>query len=202
MNRATQLTLVRLLIAPLFALAFVKGYPSSPAWLWVALVVLFMSELTDVLDGRVARRHGQVTDFGKVFDPVSDSLARLTAFVTFMSCGIIPLWMFLVFLYRDLLMSLLRIVCASQGTVVAARRSGKAKAVLQAGAILGVVVLAILQAYRVQAVPPTLWGYHPGFWLIVIPAVFTVLSVLDYVVPNWHAITSGMEPTSESRKSL
>ena len=199
MNAAIVLTSTRLVLAPLFAWTFVTGYGGRPqvAWLWAAVAVAVLSEFTDAIDGMVARGQGLVTDFGKVLDPSADSLARLTAFISFMVCGIIPLWMFLVFMYRELLMGLLRVVCASRGTVLAARRSGKFKAIVQAAAILAVLVVCLLDAYGVEGARTWVLGRHLGFWIVAVPAVVTALSFLDYVIPNWHAILAMAEPRAK-----
>jgi CDP-diacylglycerol---glycerol-3-phosphate 3-phosphatidyltransferase len=160
------------------------------------VALLIASELTDAVDGAVARSRNQVTDFGKVFDPVADSISRLTAILSFLVCSILPLWLFLVFFYRDSLLSLLRIVCASRGTVLAARTSGKAKAVLQAAGIFSVLAIVLVRIYDPSLIPSALWGFHPGFWVMLIPALVTVLSVFDYVAPNRQAIADRMRPQS------
>jgi CDP-diacylglycerol--glycerol-3-phosphate 3-phosphatidyltransferase len=195
MNPATILTLSRVLIAPIFAYVFISGYGSgTTAWIWIALGLTGLIELTDLLDGRVARSRGEVTDFGKVFDPVADSLSRQTVFISFMVSGIIPLWMYLIFFYRDAFMQLLRIVCASSGIVLAARQSGKIKAVLQGIGSFGVLFVILLQVYHIDWIPERILGFHPGFWILLFPAVFTLLSVIDYVVPNAKLIEKMMQP--------
>ena len=195
MNPATILTLSRVLIAPIFAYVFISGYGSgTTAWIWIALGLTGLIELTDLLDGRVARSRGEVTDFGKVFDPVADSLSRQTVFISFMVSGIIPLWMYLIFFYRDAFMQLLRIVCASSGIVLAARKSGKIKAVLQGIGSFGVLFVILLQVYHTGLIPERIVGFHPGFWILLFPAIFTLLSVIDYVVPNAKLIEKMMQP--------
>jgi CDP-diacylglycerol--glycerol-3-phosphate 3-phosphatidyltransferase len=186
MNSATIVTLSRVAIAPVFAYVFITGFTGArtAVWIWTCVSLAFLIELTDILDGRIARALNQVTDFGKVCDPVADSLSRQTVFISFMVVGIIPWWLYLVFFYRDAFLQLLRITCASGGLVLAARRSGKLKAVLQGMGTFGVLAVVALQVYRVPWMPAALWGFHPGFWVMVIPAVFTLLSVADYVAPN------------------
>ena len=197
MNPAILLTASRVIIAPVFAFFFITGFHNDPArsaWIWICLLLAGLIELSDLLDGRVARARGQVTDFGKVFDPVADSLSRQTVFISFMVCGIIPLWMYLIFFYRDALMQLLRIVCASSGVVLAARQSGKVKAVLQGIATFGVLAVVLLQVYGVAWMPRKIWGFHPGFWVMVVPALFTFLSIFDYIIPNRSLIVKMMTP--------
>jgi CDP-diacylglycerol---glycerol-3-phosphate 3-phosphatidyltransferase len=186
MNAAVIVTLSRVFIAPVFAYFFISGFTHTRAavWIWICALLALLIEVTDVIDGRIARARHQVTDFGKVFDPVADSLSRQTIFISFMVAGIIPWWLYLVFFYRDAFLQLLRIICASGGLVLAARQSGKLKAVLQGMGTFGVLIVVALQLYHVPWMPSRLWGFHPGFWVMVIPAVVTLLSVADYVIPN------------------
>jgi CDP-diacylglycerol---glycerol-3-phosphate 3-phosphatidyltransferase len=194
MNLATMVTISRVVIAPVFAYFFITGYSGAhSAWIWVCVFLALLIEITDMVDGRIARARDEVTDFGKVVDPVADSLSRQTIFISFMVAGIIPWWLYLVFFYRDAFLQLLRITCASGGLVLAARQSGKLKAVLQGMGTFGVLAVVALQAYRVPWMPARLWGFHPGFWVMVIPAVFTLLSVADYVIPNGGMIKKMME---------
>ncbi|HLV31891.1 MAG TPA: CDP-alcohol phosphatidyltransferase family protein [Chitinispirillaceae bacterium] len=184
MNVATMLTASRIVIAPVFAFFFITGYQNNNIGLiWIAAVLAIMIEITDLFDGRIARGRNEVTDFGKVFDPVADSVSRQTIFISFMVSGIIPLWMYLLFFYRDAFMQLLRIICASSGVVLAARKSGKAKAVLQGAGAFCVIFIVILELHDIP-LPESILGYHLGFWILLIPAIFTLLSIFDYIVPN------------------
>jgi CDP-diacylglycerol--glycerol-3-phosphate 3-phosphatidyltransferase len=196
-----MLTASRLAVAPVFAYAFIIGYFGSDrqggslGWIYVCFGLAVLIELSDLLDGTVARARKEVTDFGKVFDPIADSVSRQTVFISFMITGIIPLWMYLIFFYRDAFMQLLRIVCASSGVVLAARKSGKLKAVLQGiatFAVLGTVLLEFGGAAPWQA-GSGVWGRHPGFWVMLVPAVYTLLSVIDYIIPNRALIARMME---------
>jgi CDP-diacylglycerol--glycerol-3-phosphate 3-phosphatidyltransferase len=196
MNTATKLTLSRIIIAPAFAAVFISGerHPGATSWIFICAGLALLIELSDAFDGHLARSSGQVTDFGKVFDPVADSLSRQTIFLSFLVTGIIPWWLFIIFFYRDAFLQLLRIVCASGGVVLAARKSGKLKAVLQGIGTFGVLAVLALQAYHVSWMPEKLWGFHPGFWVMVIPAIYTLVSVIDYIVPNVGMIKKMMVP--------
>ncbi|MBD3420366.1 MAG: hypothetical protein GF398_09645 [Chitinivibrionales bacterium] len=194
MNPATLLTLSRLLWGPLFAACFVTAFssPATAMWLWLALAAAGLIELTDFLDGRIARARKEVTNFGKLVDPMSDSLSRTTIFLSFLLTDIIPLWMFLIFMYRDSFMATLRIMIAKSGTVQAAKMSGKLKAGLQAVGTFAVLGVCLASAYKIAAVPHRLWGFHPGFWIMLTPAAFTALSFFDYFVPAWPVVRSMM----------
>jgi CDP-diacylglycerol---glycerol-3-phosphate 3-phosphatidyltransferase len=191
-NLAIALTMSRILIAPFFAFFFVRSFHAeSPVLLlWISVGLAALIELTDALDGRVARARNQVSDFGKLLDPMADSLSRQTIFLSFMICAsrIIPLWMFLLFLYRDAVLSILRMMCAYHGTVLAARQMGKLKAVVQAVGAFTVLALCLGIAYHVPWIPLLVWGRHPGFWVMCVPAAVTVLSIYDYVVSNWNVV--------------
>jgi CDP-diacylglycerol--glycerol-3-phosphate 3-phosphatidyltransferase len=191
-NLAIALTLSRILIAPVFAFFFVRSFhAASPAlWLWIAIGMAALIELSDALDGFVARSRNQVSDFGKLLDPMADSLSRQTIFLSFMVCAdhIIPLWMFLLFLYRDAVLSILRTMCAYHGTVLAARRAGKLKAVVQAVGAFAVLFLCLGISCKVPWIPRSVWGRHPGFWVMLVPAAVTVLSVYDYIASNWRVV--------------
>lgn len=193
MPPAIAVTFLRLLFAPLFAYFFIKSVRPAlatpdPFWLWAAVTCVVLIEASDAVDGVLARARNEVTRLGKVFDPICDSISRQTIFISFMVVGIIPLWLYLVFMYRDAALSLIRIMCALDGTVIAARFSGKLKAILQATGTFLVLLVLALHAHGVEAVPTKLWGRHPGFWIMLFPAVFTFLSMFDYLVPNWHIL--------------
>jgi len=194
MNIATILTASRVAIAPVFALAFIRGYASpGVSWIYLCAALAALIELSDLFDGMTARARGEVTDFGKVFDPVADSVSRQTVFISFMVTGIIPFWMYLVFFYRDAFMQLLRIVCASSGVVLAARKSGKLKAVLQGVATFCVLAILLAQRCGTEWMPESVWGRHPGFWVMLAVAAYTLLSVIDYIIPNRALIAKMMK---------
>jgi CDP-diacylglycerol--glycerol-3-phosphate 3-phosphatidyltransferase len=192
MNPAIALTFSRIIIAPFFAMAFIESFnaDSPEIGLWISVVLAGFIEFSDAFDGRLARARNQVTDFGKLFDPAADSISRQTIFLSFMVCKphIIPLWMFLIFLYRDAFLSVLRMWCAYRGIVLAARRAGKLKAVVQAVGAFLVLSVCLLHAYHCSWMPHIVWGRHPGFWIMLVPAIVTVLSIYDYVISNWQSM--------------
>jgi CDP-diacylglycerol--glycerol-3-phosphate 3-phosphatidyltransferase len=134
------LTLFRLLVAPLF-LFFYSGYISTNiALLLIALLV--MAEVSDLLDGYLARKWGQVTDLGKILDPFADSLYRVTVLLSLTLPPVsLPVYLILIFFYRDSSISTLRTVVALKGVALHARLSGKIKAVLQGSTILAISVM-------------------------------------------------------------
>lgn len=126
-----MVTSIRIVLAPIFYLIFTTSMTdgtiaTGPA---LALVALFLiMEISDGLDGYVARRTGTVSDFGKLFDPFADSLARLTYFLAFVFTGLMPGWVFILVLYRDLGVAFVRTLAMKKGVAMAAQLSGKIKA--------------------------------------------------------------------------
>lgn len=195
MNLAVFFTASRIFVAPVFAFFFIRGYRlESPLLIWAAVGCAVLIELSDMFDGMIARARSQVTDFGKVFDPVADSLSRQTVFISFLMTGIIPLWIYLIFFYRDALMQLMRIICATNGLVLAARQSGKIKAVLQAFASFVVMAIVLANMYGISWVPRTAGGVHTGFWVVLGAALFTVLSAFDYIFAHNDIIRKMLQP--------
>ncbi len=146
------LTLLRLVSAPVFlALFFGLRGMCSPEEQWLrlvlCLVLVIFSEISDGLDGYFARKYKQVSDFGKLMDPYADSAFRLTVLFSFAGSvhKWVPLWMVVVLLYRDLFTSVVRIFAMKRGVVIAARVSGKLKAISQATAIIAILTAAVLQ---------------------------------------------------------
>jgi CDP-diacylglycerol---glycerol-3-phosphate 3-phosphatidyltransferase len=186
MTLANILTLLRIFLSPIFVIVFLQeGF-----WPKVfSLLIVITSELTDGFDGYLARSRGEVTDFGKLLDPLADSISRITVFVAFMAVGLIPWWMVLVFVYRDSLISTMRTVCAYRGEVIAARSSGKIKAIIQATAII-----TILSARIAKDLFPDIFSQlfveQLSWWLILTAAVYTFYSLFEYLYANKHVVIS------------
>lgn len=148
MNLPNKLTVSRMVMAPLLFVAF-----QIPLWLdssWqtfsiIAVLVLFvLIEATDLLDGIIARRCHLVTDLGKVMDPFADTFSRLTYFVCLSSVGIMPLWTFVIIVWREFSIVFLRMLMMGKGVAVPANIWGKSKAVLYAiSAVFGFMFIAI-----------------------------------------------------------
>ncbi len=122
------LTVGRIGLAPVLFLLFRLAERQNP-WLLVPVWAVFLViEMSDLLDGYLARRWNQESELGKVLDPLADTLCRLTYFIALAGAGILPLWMLLVLVYRDFGVAYIRVVVSRQGVMMAARISGKLKA--------------------------------------------------------------------------
>lgn len=176
MGLANRITAFRIALAPVFAAVFALWQQARQSELLIVLWVVFIvSETTDVLDGWVARRLGETSPLGKLLDPFSDVLSRLTVFLCLLLVGLAPLWFFLVVLYRELSMTFLRTLSAQRGVVVAASSGGKLKAWLYFFASL---------AGLAQLTWPQVLGADLAFWvlqgLFAVAALASALSFAQY----------------------
>ncbi|MCF7928497.1 MAG: CDP-diacylglycerol--glycerol-3-phosphate 3-phosphatidyltransferase [Spirochaetales bacterium] len=176
-------TSIRIALSPVFFAVFVivmrgDSFGGIPALivLWVLFILI---EISDVLDGYLARRLNQVSDIGKVLDPFSDIISRMTYFLCFMLYGILPAWVFLVLIYREFGMTFYRMLKMSSGIAVAARWSGKVKAVMFAlTGVWGLVVVSFDElGFSAQF---TTWPRVVMLVLAFLSVGFSVLSFLEY----------------------
>ncbi len=183
MNLADKLTASRLLMAPLFFIVYIWGSTIglSPVVSVVVLWSLFiLIELSDLLDGAAARKMNTVSGFGKLFDPFADVFARLTYFVCFSYTGIMPLWIFIIIIYREFSQLFLRQLLAEKGVAMGARPGGKTKAVFYM--IAGAVSL-VLWSFRSLSVFKGIDSSLQLFVFILycVAAALSVGSFLDYI---------------------
>ncbi|PHS23020.1 MAG: CDP-diacylglycerol--glycerol-3-phosphate 3-phosphatidyltransferase [Robiginitomaculum sp.] len=160
------LTLSRVVLG--FGIYYLLTTGSPLLWLVVALAIV--SEVSDVLDGALARKMGLSSGLGQALDPLCDSLYRLTVFMAFAAAGWMPLWLVFPFLFRDIIVSYARIMAASRGVSIGARLSGKIKAVIQ-----GVVQIAVVLAHIFGLADTVTLA------LVGIAAAMTLYSLFDYV---------------------
>ncbi len=191
MNLPNKLTVTRLVLAPIFFVAFflpemVSGI--NPVVYALVLVVLYaVMELTDLLDGKIARGRGLVTDLGKVLDPFSDVICHLTFFTCLLTVGIMPVWAYILILWREFTQSFTRMLMMGKGKAMAANIFGKAKTVLYAFTCVCGFALRIC----------TLLGVDADF-LSIFGTVLTVLfglaafaSVMSYAIYAKNIVKSG-----------
>ena len=124
MNTANKLTMIRVILIPVFLIVLYIGFPGSN---YVALGIFVLASITDFVDGQVARRCNQVTDFGKFMDPLADKVLVLAAMIWFVQTGTIPAWAVIIVVAREMAVSGMRLIAAADGRVIAAGKSGKVK---------------------------------------------------------------------------
>lgn len=185
MTIAHTLTFFRIFISPIFFLIYIEhdAFGISATTLpYVLLALLSVSELSDALDGFLARRYNQVTDFGKLMDPMADSIYRISIFLTFTQPPVsIPLPLIFVFIYRDSVISYLRTICALKGFTLAARTSGKIKAILQA--IAAFIVLIMMIPHSLKLITTSTLS-SISTWAIGLVAIYTVIAAIEYLYAN------------------
>jgi CDP-diacylglycerol--glycerol-3-phosphate 3-phosphatidyltransferase/cardiolipin synthase len=167
MNLPNKLTVLRVLLVPVFIVLFYfEKY-------LIADAVFAVASLTDMLDGQIARSRGLITNFGKLMDPLADKILTTSAFVCFVAGGIVPAWMLIVILAREFAVTGLRGVAAAEGKVIAADMTGKVKTVLQMVSII-ILLLAL-------ALPGYAYIMYAGIAVLWAAVAMTIVSGVRYV---------------------
>lgn len=174
MTTASKITLVRVACIPVYMVFMYLSGGEPNAWMWAALAVFIGASLTDYVDGQIARRHNQVSDFGKFLDPLADKLLVISAMVMFCEWGRMPAWALMIVLTREFAVTGLRLIAVDKGTVIAAGWSGKVKT---ASTMIGLCAL--------MAFPTVLWLNWAVIGVIV---VTTVYSGAEYFIQNWKCL--------------
>ncbi len=182
---ANYLTFIRILISPIFLFVYLEHetlHISLVALPYILLFLLGVSELSDACDGYFARKYDEVTDLGKILDPMADSIYRISIFLTFTLPPVsLPLGLILIFLYRDSIVSTLRTICALKGFALAARFSGKLKAAIQGFA--GFIIIILLVPYSLGQLSEKTLGLVSTI-IVTVTGVYTIFSGFDYIYAN------------------
>lgn len=175
MTLASKITLVRVAFIPVFMVFMYLSGGEANSWqLWVSLAIFVIASLTDYVDGQIARKYDQITDFGKFLDPLADKLLTIAAMTMFCEWKIFPAWALMVVLTREFAVTGLRLVAVGKGKVIAAGWSGKVKT---ASTMIG---LCVMMAFPQLSV---LNGI-----IIGIIVVTTVYSGVEYFAQNWNCL--------------
>ncbi len=174
MNTANKITLLRIILVPVFMALFLID---SFAFRMAALAVFVIASISDAADGYIARHYNQITTFGKFIDPIADKLLVTAAFVVLLYYDRMSPWALIIVLAREFIVTGLRLVAVSEGKVIAASMWGKAKTVSQMIAI----IVAIALMNNILPADISLMVTHILIW---ISALLTVISGVDYLVKN------------------
>ena len=175
------ITSIRLVLAPV---ALYLQQTNSTASLMICIAVMTVAELSDTWDGRQARRYGMVTKFGKLYDPMCDSIFHQMLFIGLLASHSVPLLPVVIIVARDLIISYVRVINGLNGVAFGARLSGKFKTSVQ-GIALFLIILSLLAAH---------FGLPSGIAILIaaavawIAAAATLVSMVDYLFVNWHLI--------------
>ena len=174
MTTASKITLVRVAMIPVFLVLMYMSGGQSGLWLWLALGVFILASLTDYVDGQIARKYNQVSDFGKFLDPLADKLLTIAAMCMFCEWGKFPAWALMTVLTREFAVTGLRLVAVQNGTVIAAGWSGKVKT---ASTMVGLCVLMAMPQVEIL-----------NTIVIVMIVATTLYSGVEYFVQNWACL--------------
>ena len=178
MNLPNKLTMARVIMIPFFVFFLLWQNGENYTFRMIALALFIIASLTDLLDGKIARKYGLVTNFGKFMDPLADKLLVCSALICLIQLGQLPAWVVIVIISREFIISGFRLVAADNGIVIAASYWGKFKTVFQMTA----VVLLIFNIPALSVLTSAV------LWIAVI---LTVVSLVDYVAKNIKVLTEG-----------
>lgn len=174
MTLASKITLIRVAFIPAYMVLMYLSGGQPGLWMWLALAVFIIASLTDYVDGQIARKCNQVSDFGKFLDPLADKLLTIAAMTVFCQWGMMPAWALMIVLTREFAVTGLRLVAVGKGKVIAAGWSGKIKT---ASTMIGLCVL--------MAFPTVSWLAIAVNTVIVLT---TVYSGVEYFIQNWNCL--------------
>ena len=190
MNLPNKLTVVRIILVPFFVASMLIDFPLHSL---VALILFAAASVTDMLDGKIARKRDLITDFGKFADPLADKILVLSALLCFVQLGLCDCVAVIILLFREFTVTSIRLIAAAKGKVVAANIWGKVKTVVQMVSLICILVMQIvLELVSFFApVPDVLQTvfFGIGEGMIWVSTFFAVLSGVIYVAQNKHFIS-------------
>lgn len=174
MTTASKITLVRVVFIPVYMVLMYLSGPQAGPWMFAALGVFILASITDFIDGQIARKYNQVSDFGKFLDPLADKLLTIAAMVVFCQWDMFPAWALMIVLTREFAVTGLRLVAVGKGKVIAAGWSGKVKT---ASTMIGLCVMMAFPG--IQAL---------NMLVVTVTVVTTVYSGVEYFIKNWNCL--------------
>ena len=174
MTTASKITLIRVAMIPAYMVTMYLSGGAAGAWMLLSLVIFIVASLTDFIDGHIARKYHQVSDFGKFLDPLADKLLTIACMCMMCEWSMMPAWALMIVLTREFAVTGLRLVAVQNGTVIAAGWSGKVKT---ASTMVGLCF--------VMAFPTVSWLVTFVVWMIV---ATTLYSGIEYFVQNWKCL--------------
>mgnify|MGYP000572589562 FL=1 len=178
MNLPNKLTILRVIMIPFFVLALLYNGGENQTLRYVAAAIFIIASLTDMLDGKIARKYNLVTNFGKFMDPLADKLLVCSALICLVELKELPAWMVIVIISREFIISGFRLVASDNGVVIAASYWGKFKTTFQ---MIAVVLLIV-------GIPALSMVTTAVVWIAL---VLTVISLVDYIAKNVNVLKEG-----------
>lgn len=174
MTTASKITLVRVFLIPALLAAMYLSGGVWGIWMGISLFLFIFASVTDYIDGQIARKCNQVSDFGKFLDPLADKLLTIAVMTMFCEWGRLPAWALMIVLTREFAVTGLRLVAVGKGTVIAAGWSGKVKT---ASTMVGLCVMMVFPGVALL-----------NALVIAVIVVTTVYSGTEYFVKNWKCL--------------
>lgn len=174
MNLPNKLTVMRVIMVPFFVVLMlvpICGQPCEGWCKWVALALFIIASLTDLVDGRLARKYGLVTNFGKFMDPLADKLLVCSALICLVELGRIPAWATIIIIAREFVISGIRLIAADDGVVISASKWGKYKTTFQ----------MIMVGFMIGNLPIFDILTTVLMWIAL---ALTIISLVDYIMKN------------------
>lgn len=175
MNLPNKLTVLRVVLIPFFLVALMID--AIPYGKWIAVAIFIIASLTDMLDGKIARKYNLITNFGKFMDPLADKLLVCSAMIALIELDRIPAWVVIIIIAREFIISGFRLVASDNGIVIAAGWWGKVKTVVQM--VMIIVILCDFGGVVVSIVENV---------LIYASLALTIISLIDYLVKNKNVL--------------
>lgn len=169
MNLPNKLTMFRVILIPFFVLFMLVDITNVDKW--IALAIFIIASLTDLLDGKIARKYNLVTNFGKFMDPLADKLLVCAALICLVELAVIPSWIVIIIISREFIISGFRLIASDNGVVIAASYFGKFKTTFQM--VMICLMIADIEALNILTTI-VMW----------IALALTVVSLIDYLVKN------------------
>lgn len=186
MNLPNKLTILRVILTMAFIFLLFSNGLSAKVW---ALVVFTLAAITDALDGFIAKAQNQITDFGKLVDPIADKLLILSAFLAFVGMQIIPAWMVVIIVFREIAVTAWRAMALGGGRIIPAGGGGKHKMILQVLAVFIILLFVIFKeggssVFKFWNADFELSYKNTIFIVMLVAVVFTLASGLSYLLKN------------------
>ena len=178
MNLPNKLTTLRVIMIPFFVFFLLWQNGENYTFRMIALALFIIASLTDLLDGKIARKYNLVTNFGKFMDPIADKLLVCSALICLIELNALPAWMVIIIISREFIISGFRLIASDNGVVIAASYWGKFKTTFQ----MVSVVLLILD------IPALAFVTTICVWIAL---VLTIVSLVDYIYKNHKILTEG-----------
>ena len=188
-TRANLVTTARILLTPLFIYFLFAGKDYFEI---LALLIFIIASVTDAYDGYIARKYSEVTALGKFLDPLADKVLMSAAFISFVVMDLIPLWMVILVILRDFVVTGIRILMSAKDNTMVTRMSAKAKTGAQVGVVCFILVYIITQRWKIflgiSNYVKILEDYPIIYILMLLVTIFTVWTGVEYIIVNRKVI--------------